>query len=114
MAGPSISTHILDTRLGRPAAGVPVSLFALEGGQATLRSTASTDADGRINDLANGETLRAGGYRISFDVGWYFRNQGETKALFSRVLLDVTLAGEGHYHVPLLVSPHACVAYRGS
>lgn len=114
MGGPSISTHVLDTRLGKPAAGVPVSLYRLEGGQAVLQATTNTDADGRIGDLASGETLHAGAYRVSFDVGWYFRMQGETKALFSRVILDVALAEEGHYHVPLLVSPHACVSYRGS
>lgn len=114
VAGPSISTHVLDTRLGRPAAGVPVSLYRLEGGQALLQSTAQTGDDGRIGDLANGERLAPGQYRVSFDVGWYFRQQGVEKALFSRVLLDIQMAEEGHYHVPLLISPHACVSYRGS
>jgi len=107
---PTLSTHVLDTRIGRPASGVVVTLSRLEGERATHVAEGRTDRDGRIASLA--EDLTAGTYRIAFEVGAYFRAQGDTP-LFARVTLDVEIAS-GHYHVPLLASPFACVTYRGS
>ena len=94
----SVSTHVLDTGRGKPAGGVLVELFRGE----ELVATAVTDADGRVGELATG--LAAGSYRIAFHPETDF---------FSRVELEVEL-GDGHFHVPLLVSPYSCTSYRGS
>ena len=94
----SLSTHVLDTGAGRPAAGVGVEL--LRDGHALAAGT--TDADGRIADLGSG--LEPGVYELVF--------RPETP-FFTRVSYEIALE-QGHYHVPLLVSPYACVSYRGS
>ena len=93
----SLSTHVLDTSTGRPAAGVTVELR--HGGGAV--AAAETDADGRAR-LA--DDLAAGRYSIVFH---------PPSPFFTRVELQVELA-DGHYHVPLLVSPYGCATYRGS
>ena len=92
-----ISTHVLDTATGRPAAGVRVELFRGE----ELVGSAETDADGRIRDLAD---VAPGRYRLVFH---------PPSPFFRRVELEVEI-GEGHHHIPLLVSPYACATYRGS
>jgi 5-hydroxyisourate hydrolase len=94
----SLSTHVLDTGAGRPAQGVLVELLR-EGEPMT---TGETDADGRIARLADG--LEAGTYSLVFHPPSEF---------FTRVELEVELV-DGHYHVPLLVSPYGCASYRGS
>ncbi|HET9673260.1 MAG TPA: hydroxyisourate hydrolase [Gaiellaceae bacterium] len=94
----SLSTHVLDTERGRPAAGVRVELYR---GDDRLAEQA-TDDDGRIADLAPG--LEPGVYRIIFH---------PPSPFFRRVELEVEL-GDGHTHVPLLVSSYACATYRGS
>lgn len=94
----TISTHVLDTGTGRPASGVAVSVHR---GDAVLAS-ATTDADGRIGELARG--LEPGTYRLVFEIASPF---------FRRVALDVEV-GEGHHHVPLLISPYGIASYRGS
>jgi 5-hydroxyisourate hydrolase len=92
----SLSTHVLDTAAGRPVQGVRVSLY--RGTELVARA----DADGRIKDL--GGELSAGSYRLLFAVKGPF---------FEEVALQVRLE-DGHYHVPLLVTPYGCVTYRGS
>jgi 5-hydroxyisourate hydrolase len=94
----TVSTHVLDTERGRPAAGVRVELYAADG---SLAGEGVTDEDGRIRELADGAP---GTYRIVFH---------PPSAFFKRVELTVEL-GDGHHHVPLLVSSYACVTYRGS
>jgi 5-hydroxyisourate hydrolase len=94
----SLSTHVLDTAAGRPVQGVRVSLYR----GTELVARADTDADGRIKDL--GGELSAGSYRLLFAVKGPF---------FEEVALQVRLE-DGHYHVPLLVTPYGCVTYRGS
>ncbi len=94
----SLSTHVLDTERGRPAAGVRVELY--RGDDRVADET--TDDDGRIADLAPG--LEPGVYRLVFH---------PPSPFFRRVELEVVL-GEGHTHVPLLVSSYACASYRGS
>jgi len=94
----SISTHVLDTSTGKPAGGVKVELFQ---GTGPLAS-GETNADGRIPNLAAG--LEPGRYSLIFH---------PPSPFFIRVELDVELL-EGHYHVPLLVSPYGCASYRGS
>jgi 5-hydroxyisourate hydrolase len=93
----SLSTHVLDTGTGRPAAGVRVELSRA----GAVLASAETDADGRAR-LA--EELEPGVYRIAFE---------PPSPFFRRVELEVEL-GDGHYHVPLLVSPYGCASYRGS
>jgi len=93
----SLSTHVLDTAAGRPAAGVTVELRRGAGSVAA----AETDADGRAR-LADG--LAAGTYSLVFH---------PPSPFFTRVELQVELE-DGHYHVPLLVSPYGCASYRGS
>jgi 5-hydroxyisourate hydrolase len=94
----SLSTHVLDTGQGKPARGVRVELFR----ESELVSEGSTDEDGRIPGLA--DALEPGRYRLVFH---------PPSPYFRRVELEVEL-GEGHHHVPLLVSPYACASYRGS
>ena len=93
----SISTHVLDTERGRPAAGVRVELYRGD----ELVGSGETDGDGRIRELGEGG---AGTYRIVFH---------PPSPFFRRVELEVEL-GDGHYHVPLLISPYGCASYRGS
>ena len=94
----TLSTHVLDTERGRPAAGVRVELFSADGARV---GEGTTDDDGRIKELAAGE---GGAYRIVFH---------PPSPFFSRVELEIQL-GEGHYHVPLLISSYGCASYRGS
>jgi 5-hydroxyisourate hydrolase len=94
----SLSTHVLDTGRGQPASGVLVELFR----SGDFVSRAETDRDGRIAELA--KDLEPGTYTLVFHPQTDF---------FTRVELDVAL-GEGHFHVPLLVSPYSCTTYRGS
>jgi 5-hydroxyisourate hydrolase len=93
----SLSTHVLDTGAGAPAAGVHVALHRGE----TLVAELETDADGRAR-LA--DELAPGPYRLVFH---------PPSPFFRRVELELEL-GEGHHHVPLLVSPYSCASYRGS
>ncbi|MGH2500389.1 MAG: hydroxyisourate hydrolase [Candidatus Limnocylindria bacterium] len=110
MPRPTLSTHVLDTGVGAPAAGVSVAVYR---GDAVVAS-GTTDGDGRIAQLPPGG-LEEGSYRIVFEVGTYFRGREAGAAFFTRVALDVELARDGgHYHVPLLVSRYGCVSYRGS
>ena len=113
---PTISTHVLDTTRGAPAAGVAVSLWRLDGSQrADPQGSGETDADGRIGDLLNGKgPLVAGMYRLTFEVAPYFKKKGDAPFL-GRVTLDLEVTDTSRrYHVPLLVSPYSCSSYRGS
>jgi 5-hydroxyisourate hydrolase len=111
----TLSTHVLDTALGRPAAGVAVTLVRVgEKGAATLAGFGTTDEDGRLRDLPPaGQLLVAGDYRLRFDVGAYFAASGR-EAFYPSVTVEFRITGEGHYHVPLLVSPYGYSTYRGS
>jgi 5-hydroxyisourate hydrolase len=107
----TLSTHVLDTTLGRPAGGIRVRL---EGGGALLGSGV-TDADGRVADLrAQGAPLRAGSYRLTFSVADYFTNAGR-QSFYTEIVVQFQIgAGAEHYHVPLLLSPFGYTTYRGS
>jgi 5-hydroxyisourate hydrolase len=109
-----ITTHVLDTARGRPAAGVPVVLeHAAQDGWREL-GRGATDADGRLRDLvAEGSALDAGRYRLTFDTGAYFRDRGEA-AFYPEVTVVFTVAADEHHHVPLLLSPFGYSTYRGS
>ena len=111
-----ITTHVLDTSLGRPAAGVAVKLEVrlADKGWVTLAER-TTDGDGRVKDLlAEGSKLDTGTYRLTFGTGAYFTALGQ--ATFypeASVVFEVRDAGQ-HHHVPLLVSPFGYSTYRGS
>lgn len=110
-----LTTHVLDTMHGRPAAGVAIRL--LQGGRELVRTT--TNADGRCDSpLLNGEAIEATAYRLEFEVGAYFRALGVAlpqPAFLETVGLDFGVADTAtHYHVPLLVSPFGYSTYRGS
>jgi len=94
----SLSTHVLDIERGRPGEGVRVELYI---GEELVRA-GDTDPDGRISPLAEG--LDPGAYRLVFH---------PASPYFRRVELEVEL-GDGHHHVPLLVSSYSCATYRGS
>jgi 5-hydroxyisourate hydrolase len=108
-----ITTHVLDTARGQPAAGVTVRLEKLpDAGQEEI-GRATTDADGRVRDIGP-QRLAAGTYRLVFGTGAYFGQQ-RTAAFFPEVVVTFTVDGEGqHYHVPLLLSPFGYTTYRGS
>jgi 5-hydroxyisourate hydrolase len=105
----TISTHVLDTERGLPAAGVHVTLYRLDVAAAPVRMTqALTDADGRIGDLLD-RPLQAGEYRLEFDIA---REDG---SFFTKLAIDLRVTdAERSYHVPLLLAPFAMTTYRGS
>ena len=94
----SISTHVLDTARGEPAKGVRVELAQ----ERDVLASAETDGDGRVSELA--ANLEPGRYELVF---W------PPSPFFAKVELEIELV-DGHYHVPLLVSPYGCATYRGS
>lgn len=109
-----ITTHVLDTARGRPAAGVPVSLYRGTDGGWTEIAEGETDADGRVSDLLKAGSLEPGPYRIDFDVDAY---QGSVGASSFYPAVSITFrvgATDEHYHVPLLLSPFGYSTYRGS
>ena len=114
-----ISTHVLDTASGRPAAGVPIVLErAGEGGgagAAVVIARGVTDAEGRVRELIPAASgLAAGRYRLTFDTGAYFSAAGvEGFYPLVTVLFTVRDASQ-HHHVPLLLSPYGYTTYRGS
>lgn len=106
----TLSTHVLDTALGKPAEGVHVVLTY---GGAVLGS-GTTDADGRVKDLAGAAKLTAGEYTLTFSVADYFRGSSRD-CFYSDIAVTFSVAaGDQHYHVPLLVSPFGYSTYRGS
>ncbi len=114
-----LTTHVLDTAHGRPAAGLVVELWTVrDGGERALLQTVRTNADGRTDaPLLEGDALRPGVYEIVFAVGDYFAAGQETAApaFLDRVPVRFGIAdAAAHYHVPLLVSPWAYSTYRGS
>ena len=115
-----LSTHVLDTMHGSPAAGMAVRLYRLDAsGSPQLLQSLTLNADGRAPaPLLEGEAFQPGRYRLVFSVAPYFRALGVTlpePAFIDDALLDFGIADAGgRYHVPLLVSPWAYSTYRGS
>jgi 5-hydroxyisourate hydrolase len=106
-----ITTHVLDSARGRPAAGVPVRLERAPGGEPL--GEARTDGDGRVRELGPAR-LDAGGYRLVFDTGGYFAATGQ-RGFYPEVAVAFRVEDpDEHYHVPLLLSPFAYSTYRGS
>jgi 5-hydroxyisourate hydrolase len=109
----NISTHILDTSLGKPAAGVRVWLEHQQDGQWRTLAESQTDADGRARDLTS-DSLGTGHYRLSADLGAYFA--ADLRAtLYATAIIDFVIQNAAqHYHLPLLISPYSYSTYRGS
>ena len=119
----TLSSHILDTHLGKPAADVAVTLHRIrDNGAATLLAHGTTNSDGRVTpdawqfDTAIDSTERQldiGRYTVTFDTQSYFDAQQLT-AFYPQVVIDFVVNDASHYHVPLLLSAHGYSTYRGS
>jgi 5-hydroxyisourate hydrolase len=111
----AITTHVLDTARGRPAAGVPVTLEVEAAGGWILLGKGTTNADGRISALMPDETsIEAGVYRLIFDTSTYFAGNN-VPAFYPQVTVVFKIENtDQHYHVPLLLSPFGYSTYRGS
>ena len=116
---PGLTTHMLDTASGIPAAGVKIEFSVLDGGAYRLIHTAVTNADGRTDEpLLTAETMKVGQYQIIFHIAEYFTKRGTAlpkppfleKAVIQFGISDAT----SHYHVPVLASPWSYTTYRGS
>ena len=111
----SISTHILDTALGKPAEGVPASLAYLLDGSWSLLNHATTDADGRCKHLLPADIeMRSGIYRAHFATSIYYEKQ-QLQGLYPyvEIVFEVTDSRQ-HYHIPLLLTANGYTTYRGS
>ena len=111
----SVSTHVLDTSAGRPAAGVAVRLQRLDGETWRDVSHAETNADGRVAALLPaGAPAAPGTFRLTFDVAGYFTARGQ-ETFYTTVTIDFVVRDAAqHFHVPLLLSPFGYSTYRGS
>ncbi len=117
----SLSTHVLDAAVGRPAAGMAVRLDAATADGWTPRVATRTDRDGRAREAfaaafgGDGEPPVTGTYRLVFDTAGYFADRGVKDYFYPEVAVCFTVAEPGaHYHVPLLLSPFGYSTYRGS
>ena len=110
-----VTTHVLDTSIGKPADGIAV-LLEKPGpkGRWLAFSKGVTNKDGRVTDfLKKDKILKAGNYRLTFDTASYFNKQG-VKCFYPLVQIVFEIKDESHYHVPLLLSPYGYSTYRGS
>lgn len=119
MAGGRLTTHVLDTARGKPAAGVRITLYRVSGESREKIAETVTNADGRTDaPMLAGDKLEAGSYELVFFAGDYLRDSGQAagEVLFlDRIPIRFGVPDAGqHYHVPLLISPFAYSTYRGS
>ena len=110
-----ITTHILDTSLGRPAVGINVYLYVSSEDQWRQIGAGKTNTDGRVGKLTDQQTpLDAGSYKLKFEIDDYYRNR-EINAFYPYIEIVFQISGDGqHYHVPLLLNPFGYSTYRGS
>jgi len=109
-----ITTHILDTSLGKPAAGVSIILEQRSGGEWKEIANGVTDGDGRISNLLEDDRiLDPGAFRLIFNSGEYFANQ-DKDCFYPKVVIVFQTTDTSHYHVPLLLNPYGYSTYRGS
>jgi 5-hydroxyisourate hydrolase len=106
-----ITTHVLDTVLGKPAAGIALRLDKLEGNQWETISSGATDEDGRSHDLA--QDAKEGVYRLTFDTEGYFQRNSRT-SIYPQISITFVCSGNEHYHLPVLLSDNSYTTYRGS
>lgn len=107
-----ITTHVLDTARGRPAAGVPVRLERVDG--AGTAQSGVTDDDGRLKTLTDPDGVPVGTYRLTFDTGAYFAKLGQEAFFPEAQVTFVIRNATDHFHVPLLLAPFGFSTYRGS
>ncbi len=107
----SITTHVLDTVLGKPAAGIEVRLEAKLGDAWAQVGSGATDADGRCRDLA--PNAPSGTYRLTFVTGPYQERSGRT-SIYPEIAITFVCNGEAHFHLPLLLGGNSYTTYRGS
>ncbi|WP_433973656.1 hydroxyisourate hydrolase [Tunturiibacter lichenicola] len=110
-----ISTHLLDTALGRPAAGVPIALARMSNNEWSPINDATTDQDGRCKYLLPAtHTLQSGTYRVRFETAAYYR-QHQLDGLYPYIEIVFSVTDcEQHYHIPLLLTANGYTTYRGS
>ena len=106
-----ITTHVLDTVLGKPASGIAVALEVNRRGLWIALAAGATDVDGRCRDLI--DDAPAGQYRLIFNTGAYFARMQRT-SIYPEILLTFICGDEAHYHLPLLLSDNSYTTYRGS
>ncbi|HUH62012.1 MAG TPA: hydroxyisourate hydrolase [Terracidiphilus sp.] len=106
-----ITTHVLDTVRGRPAAGIAVRLERSRGGGWVEVASSATDADGRCRDLAGDAS--PGTYRLTFAAAEYFKSAARS-SIYPEIVVVFECSGEAHYHLPLLLSDNSYTTYRGS
>jgi 5-hydroxyisourate hydrolase len=111
-----LTTHVLDTARGRPAEGLRIELFSVEGDTFRHLATTETNDDGRCDaPLLAGETMKAGIYELRFHAGDYLGRTSDAPPFLDVIPIRFGIAdGDAHYHVPLLVSPFSYSTYRGS
>jgi len=116
--GGKLTTHVLDTATGRPAAGLEIALYRVSGNSHKKLKSVVTNADGRCDaPLLAGREFRAGRYELVFAAGDYFRALGielPDPMFLDEVPIRFGMAENAHYHVPLLISPYGYSTYRGS
>ena len=109
-----LTTHILDTSIGKPASAVSIILEQKKSGAWIKVAEGKTNDDGRISDLlVNGNVLEKGIYRLLFDTAGYFQKQNK-KSFYPQVTVEFEISDASHYHVPLLLNPFGYSTYRGS
>lgn len=109
-----ITTHVLDTARGKPAAGVAIVLERKDGAGFVRIQHGATDDDGRIKTLTDPDGVPAGTYRLTFDVGAYFAKLGQESFYPDAAITFVVKEASQHFHVPLLLAPYGYSTYRGS
>jgi len=116
--GGRLTTHVLDTASGRPAAGLKIALYRVSGNSHRKLKEVVTNADGRCDGpLLEGRTFEPGQYELVFFAGDYLRASGAAlpePAFLDQIPIRFGMAEEAHYHVPLLLSPYGYSTYRGS
>ena len=115
---PKLTTHVLDTASGKPAAGLAIMLYRVSGNSHRKLKTVVTNADGRCDaPLLEGKAFQTGQYELIFAAGAYFRGLGialPDPMFLDEVPIRFGMAEAAHYHVPLLISPYGYSTYRGS
>jgi 5-hydroxyisourate hydrolase len=114
MAG-YLTTHVLDTAKGSPAAGLRITLFRIDGTARVKLAEAVTNDDGRTDaPILPQDAFETGTFELVFEAGDYLRTQGEPTDFLDVIPLRFKMAEHDHYHVPLLLSPFSFSTYRGS